>query len=442
MHIVMVTNTFTPMVGGVAQSVSRFTESLRAIGHRVLVVAPEFENMPKHEKDVIRVPAIQNFNGSDFSVRLPIPIFLDDEMQRFQPHVIHSHHPFLMGDTAQRLARKWHIPLLFTHHTMYEQYTHYVPVDSPLIKRFTIELATGYANLCDQVIAPSESVAKILRQRGVKAPITCIPTGVDVEQFRYGNGASFRTQNGIPNDAFVVGHLGRLAPEKNLAFLAKAAARFMRANPKAHFLVVGSGPSMQNIQAIFTEQGINDRLHTPGKMSGKHLIDAYHAMDVFAFSSYSETQGMVLVEAMAAGVPVVALDASGAREVVIDRENGRLLPKQDEQAFADALDWVDSLNPDQSAALHQKAHERAQTFSMTRCTQRLAAIYEALYQGQQSKHVADEGIWQRALEQLNTEWNLWSNFANAMSTALRKSPQSRQSPPPRNPSSENPSDTE
>jgi len=171
----MMTNAFTPHVGGVARSVQAFTDGYRKRGHWVLVVAPEYENMPEKEADVIRIPAIQHFNGSDFSVILPIPGFLTSAIEKFRPDIVHAHHPFLIGETALRLAHIHELPLVFTHHTMYEQYTHYVPADSRSLKRFVINLSTGYANLCDPVFAPSESVASTLINRGIEVVSIEVP---------------------------------------------------------------------------------------------------------------------------------------------------------------------------------------------------------------------------------------------------------------------------
>mgnify|MGYP005726068679 FL=1 len=182
----MLTNTYLPHLGGVARSVSAFTEQLRVSGHQVLIVAPTFENQPEEELDVIRIPAIQHFNGTDFSVRLPIPVELSDKIELFNPDIVHSHHSFLMGDTALRVAALYNVPIIFTHHTMYEQYTHYVPGDSLALKRYVIDLTTSYANLCNRVIAPSESVREILIKRKVTQPIEVIPTGVDVATFMQG----------------------------------------------------------------------------------------------------------------------------------------------------------------------------------------------------------------------------------------------------------------
>src|SRR4051812_29476813 len=329
MNICMMTNTYLPHVGGVARSVSTFADEYRRQGHNVLVVAPNFEGRrpPKRAEAIVeRVAAIQKFNGSDFSVRLPLAAALSDRLDAFAADIIHAHHPFLLGDPALRIATNKNVPIVFTHHTRYEDYTHYVPFDSPALKAVAINLPTQFANLCDGVIAPSESIAKLIRKRGVTVPIAVVPTGIDVKAFANAEGLAFRQRYQIPPRSFVVGHVGRLAPEKNLDYLAEAAAQFLKRSRDTYFLVVGDGPSAEGMKATFANLGVGNRLVLAGKHTGRSLHEAYRAMDVFAFASKSETQGMVLAEAMAAGLPVVALNAPGVREVMRDGENGAMLP--------------------------------------------------------------------------------------------------------------------
>ncbi len=420
MNIVMFTNTYLPHVGGVARSVEGFRQQYLALGHRVLVVAPTFEGQAEHEEGVVRMPAIQNFNGSDFSVRVPVPGILGGPLDEFCPDIVHAHHPYLMGDTAQRIAAARNLPLVFTHHTMYELYTHYVPASAPALARFVKVLATGYANLCDQVIAPSESTARILKRRGVQTPIAVVPTGVELREYAKGNGRAFRKARGIPGNAFLVGHVGRLAPEKNLAFLARAVARYLKGSPRARFLVVGGGPSEQEMRDLFQRRGLADRLHFVGSLEGRDLVDAYHAMDVFAFASRSETQGMVLTEAMAAGIPVVALAAPGAREVVKDELNGRLLPKEAVYSFAAALAWVERLPADRARALATEARRTARGFALRDCAKLSLQHYErAIASRRSNREGEEEGGWAKTVRVLETEWALWKNLAVAASEAFR-----------------------
>lgn len=416
MNILMMTNTYLPHVGGVARSVDGFSQALRARGHAVLVVAPSFSGAARREAGIIRVPAIQRFNGSDFSLRLPVPGLLSRALDRFEPDLVHSHHPFLLGDAALRVATRLALPLVFTHHTMYERYTHYVPGDSPALRRFVIAMAREYANLCDAVIAPSESIGRLLADRGVQAPIRAIPTGVDVDRFRRGNGARVRARLGIAPSAFVVGHVGRLAHEKNLPFLATAVAGFLRRHPDAHFLVVGAGPSADAIRAI--RNGSAARVHLTGSLQGQDLVDAYHAMDVFAFASHTETQGMVLAEAMAAAVPVVALDAPGVREVVRDGRNGRLLPNQDAGAFAAALDQMKHALRERRDTWKREALLTATDCSLERCTDRLLDLYGGL-DGSGERDRPEETPWAQVRRRLETEWEIWSGRAEAAVDSLR-----------------------
>ena len=387
MNILMLTNTYTPHVGGVARSVQGFASAFRKLGHKVVIIAPTFERAPKDETDVIRFPAMQRFNGSDFSVPLPVPGKLTAALRKFPTDVIHSHHPFLLGDTALRIAATRKIPIVFTHHTLYEKYTHYVPGDSPKMKRFIVELATGYCNLCDAVIAPSQSLAEMLRLRGVKTRIATIPTGVDFEGFANGHGQAARFRLSIPQDAFVIGHVGRLAREKNLHFLSHAVARFLLRQKNGYFLVVGEGPLQKEIQEIFRSLALTNRLRMTGVMSPQALPEVYHAMDVFAFASRSETQGMVLTEALASGVPVVALDACGVREVVRDRVNGRLLATEEVDEFVRALSWIVGLRHNEKRRLQEGARNTALEFSMARTAPMTLALYESVIRrGRSFKH--------------------------------------------------------
>lgn len=423
MNILMCTNTFSPHVGGVARSVEAFAAEYRRLGHRVVVVAPEFENAPEDEPDVVRFPAIQKFNGSDFSVPLPFPGLLSATFDEFRPEIVHSHHPFLLGYTALRVAALWDIPVVFTHHTRYEEYTHYVPGDSPRMRRFVVDLATGYCNLCDAVIAPSESIAELLRTRGVEVPIAAIPTGVDLDRFSHGDGRAFRHKQGIADDAFVVGHVGRLAPEKNLEFMADAVIEFLGTTPSAVFLLVGQGPSLEEIDRRFAARGLSDRLFHAGILEGHALADAYAAMDVFAFASQSETQGMVLTEAMAASVPAVAVDAPGAREVIVDGKNGRLLGSMNQQAFAAALGWVASRDATERRKLSEAAYQTAEKFSMPRCAQRALALYDSLIEAGRQEKPFESSLWASARRWLEDEWKIWASVAAAASDALAGSTQ-------------------
>ena len=420
MNILMLTNTFPPFVGGVARSVERFTDEFRRNGHRVVVAAPTSDGAPKKEADIVRYPAIHSFNGSGFSMPLVVPGRLKSLLKQFKPDVVHSHHPFLLGATGMRIAAGHNVPLVFTHHTMYEKYTHYVPGDSPRLKRFVTDVVTGYCNFCDTVIAPSETVAALLRARKVTARISVIPTGVNTDAFISGDGAAMRRRLGIPtDDAFVIGHVGRLAPEKNLDFLSDSIIRFLQRHHQAHFVLVGAGPLKRRIHAAFEAQGLGTRLHAVGPLERGELADAYKAMDVFAFASHTETQGMVLAEAMAAGVPVVAIEASGVSEVVCDGSNGRLLKSDNAVDFNAALDWTIGLTTGQKRDLDQRARDTAADFDIRHTAAKAVDLYAELIEGSQPERVQVNGNrWAAAQRRVRGEWRIMRNLAFAAGDSM------------------------
>jgi len=419
MNILMITNVFTPHVGGVARSVAAFSDVYRKLGHRVAIVAPETDGVTETESDVVRVPAIQHFNGSDFSVVLPIPAVLSEFLNEFKPDIVHAHHPFLLGMTAIRIAHSRQIPLVFTNHTMYENYTHYVPGDSKTLKRFVIELATRYANIADHVFAPSESVADILRARGVSSRVTVLPTGVDINAFNTNATKDFRQCMGIPENAFVIGHIGRLAPEKNLQFLAHAVTRYMQTNKNGYFLIGGEGPEQIKLSALFRAKGVIDRVRFTGNLRQPELVWAYQCMDAFAFSSLSETQGMVLTEAMACSTPVVAIDAPGVREIVRDKVNGRLLDNPTVNEFADALTWISNQNARSNKLLRQQARRTAESLSIEQTASRSLDIYTALkHENEQDNEPSDIGGLTRLLRLIEAEVGIVRELASAATSAL------------------------
>lgn len=422
MNICMMTNTYLPHVGGVARSVSTFAEEYQRRRHKVLVVAPEFEGKPlpkRAEAMVERVPAIQNFNGSDFSVRLPIATVLSPRLDAFPADIVHAHHPFLLGDTALRIAASKNVPVIFTHHTRYEDYTHYVPFASPALREFAINLSTQFANLCDGVIAPSDSIAKLIKGRGVEVPIKVVPTGIDVEAFAKGHRDRFRRKHRIAEKTFVIGHVGRLAPEKNLEYLAEAVALFLKTAPDAIFLVVGGGPSEDILKQTFERHGVSEKLILAGKHTGSNLCAAYRAMDVFAFTSKSETQGMVVAEAMAAGLPVVALDATGVREVVRHNKNGYLLPESvPAKRFATYLGRLDQ-DRERWAAFVKQARSTAELFSRERCADQALEFYgDILRATRRERLINGLNPWGTLLERLSVEWNLLAEKAQAVVQAV------------------------
>jgi glycosyltransferase involved in cell wall biosynthesis len=252
-----------------------------------------------------------------------------------------------------------------------------------------------------------------------------VPTGIDVQAFASADGARFRQRLKIPTDSFVVGHVGRLALEKNLGYLAEAVALFLVREPNARFLVVGDGPSRDTLQETFVKHGVADRLLLAGKRTGRVLREAYRAMDVFAFASQSETQGMVLAEAMAGGVPVVALNASGVREVVRDGANGFMCPADaPAETFADAL--VRCVDPELRAKLGQGARETAQEFSQENSARRALAFYEETRRATRARRLLHHlSPWAAMVKRVGLEWDLLASRTQSVAAAVFGEPEEK-----------------
>lgn len=417
-NVLFMTNTYLPIVGGLERSVECFSAMLRQKGHKTLIIAPEFENQPETEEHVFRVPAIQNFNGTDFSVQLPAPRELNKKLERFKPDIIHSQHPFLIGDTAVRLARAYNIPMVFTYHTRYEMNTHYLPGDSEILKKFVRKLAIGYCHLANRVIAPSESIAKLINDRGFTRQVDIVPTGIEVDKFRKGDGETFRRSADIPDKAFLTGYLGRIAEEKNLGFLCEAMVRVMEQNANVHFLLVGGGPYLEDLKKLFRKKNLSERLHAPGVCKGEKLVGAYKAMDLFVFASKSETQGLVLAEAMAAGTPVIGVDAPGTRDIVREGYNGRLV-SEDIGKFADAAERFLSPANGEKETMIDNAKRTAEEFALEECFDKLLKVYENVFSEHKKNAASQDGkLWERSKREIKAELSLVKNMLEATGSAI------------------------
>lgn len=419
MNILMVTNTYTPIVGGVERSIRSFTNEYRKRGHNVLIITLEFDNMPEDEQGVIRLPAIRRFNGSDFSIRMPIPFDLDKRLKSFRPDIVHAHHPFILGDTALRISNKYQIPLVFTHHTRYEDYTHYVPIELPALKKFVIEITSGYAELADFVFAPSTSIKEYLLKEKVKTPTEVIPTGVDFKKYSQGNGNPIRERYGIENKR-IIGHVGRLAKEKNLTFLTSCVIEYLKEDKEAVFFLAGKGPSYNEIRSSFVKAGFEDQFVYAGVLESDDLVNAYHAIDLFVFASKTETQGMVILEAMAAGTLVVALKASGITDVVVHYKTGFLVQEESRRLFVSTMNEAINLDDKKRKQFEKNAVRKAKSLSIEATAKKALHIYEQLLRQKFVYTDIENSPWSKAIGSIRAEWELVGNLASAVGDTITR----------------------
>ncbi len=430
MNILMLTNIYKPLVGGITRSIDAFASEFRRRGHHVLIVAPEFGDDTPEEPGVVRMPAVPNMYRRQYPWPLPIPGLVHQTIGDFGPDVIHTHHPFLLGAAGQRESVLWDLPLVYTHHTKHHEYVQLGAARRRLLADLVWSVTLSYCELCDMLITPSRSIRSMLAEAGVERPMEVVPTGIDAARLGRGDGARARREYGIPDDAFVIGSVGRLEPEKNWCFLAPTLAQYLRQHGRVHCLVAGEGQLTGRIREAFARHGVETRLHLTGTLEGQPLIDAYHALDVFAFASHTETQGLVLIEAMAAGKPVVAVEASGVVDVVQDGKNGRLIEDEDDEAFRGALDAIQTMDSEDRRVMAQAARETAESLSLENCAERVLDVYQRAVDTREQMRQAASSDWPSPMRFLHYQWRAWSLLLeNARQVMRRAEPSEAETPP-------------
>jgi glycosyltransferase involved in cell wall biosynthesis len=359
------------MLGGVPTAVETIRRGLESLGHQVVVVAPRMAGATDSGPGVIRVPAIPAPTYPDFALPLPLGPSLTRRLLALDLDVFHAHHPFLLGVSARRLARASGRPLVFTYHTLYDRYAHYVPLPHGMVARRAIRWSAGFADTADLVLAPSDFVARRLRTQGVRRPIEVLPTGVDLEHFRPGGRAAAREALGLAADDRVLLYAGRLDREKNLSFLLDAVARVHA--PRIRLLIVGRGTQTAALRREAALRSMGERAEFRGGVTPDRLSTYYQAADLFVFASTTETQGLAVLEAMASGLPVVAVRASGVEEVVAEGVSGLLVP-EDAGAFAAAVSQI-LADTDLASKLALGGREAAGPLASTGQVGRLVTAY-------------------------------------------------------------------
>lgn len=378
MNVLLLSDVYFPRINGVSTSIQTLRRELLASGHEVTLVAPAYGGEDK-EAGVVRVEGyVLPFDPED---RLMHWVHLNRSLAELPARydVVHVHTPFLAHYAALRYARQRGIPVVETYHTLFTEYFHhYLPVlPRRWLKVLARTLSRRQCNAVDAVIAPSGPMRQALLDYGVSTPIEVIPTGLLPEAFLPGNGAGFRHAHGLPPHQPMLLYVGRVAFEKNISFLLHMFALLRRTHPDVCLVIAGEGPAERDLHRKARRLGLNSHLRFVGYLDRqRELPDCYRAADLFVFASRTETQGLVLLEAMAQGTPVVALAEMGTKDVLIEGEGCRIAP-DDPAAFAAV---VAELLDDAEARrrLSAAAQGYAKRWRAERMAERVAALYADL----------------------------------------------------------------
>jgi glycosyltransferase involved in cell wall biosynthesis len=380
LHPLVVSDVYFPRVNGVSTSIRSFRQDLQRMGVDSTLVVPAYPQVMQPEDGVLRVPA------------RPVPFDPEDcvmnwralrrclaEVPQDQCDLVHVQTPFLAHYAGLKLARARGVPVVATCHTYFEDYLHHY---MPLLPGFAggwlaRAVMTRQLNAVDAIVSPSEQVRERLLQYGVSRPIHVIPTGMTEDRFVAGNGARFRAQYGIAPTRPLVLNVGRVAHEKNLGFLLRMFVHVLRTQRDALLVIAGEGPARHSLEQEAQRLGIASSTRFIGNLDRERgLNDCYAAADAFVFASRTETQGLVLLEAMAQSRPVVSTACLGTRSV-LTAGSGACVVEEQESDFAAAVAHV-LRNRDQANAMGEKGRAWAAQWSSSSLAQRMAQLYRDL----------------------------------------------------------------
>jgi len=368
------------MRNGVVVSVASFARQLAELGHGVTIFTASHPDQRGPEEGIFRFPSVTFPTRARYPVALPIATGAARRaLAEMSFDVVHSNAPMIMGRVALACARRRGLPLVFTYHTLIEEYTHYIPLPRPLVRVSAIWASRSYGNEADYIVTPSEYAASRLREYGVTRPIAVVPTGIDIELVDSVPRADIRDLYGIPAGVPLLVYAGRLAREKNIPRVLGAFREVLAVEPNACLLLVGGGPFDRGIMALAKRLGITHRLRATGFVDRATVMQCLRAADLFVFASLTETQGLVIGEAMACGKAVAAVTSPAAREIITGGLDGLLVEDAD-APFADAIFSL-LRDPALRVELGRQARRRAETLSVPRCTERLLEVYNKVIAG-------------------------------------------------------------
>ncbi|MDH7499293.1 MAG: glycosyltransferase [candidate division NC10 bacterium] len=379
MRIGIFTCNYRPLVNGLSSSIEIFSREFRARGHQVFIFAPNYPGYHEEEEGVFRFPSLRVPTHHQYTLPIPFSPEITAVLPRLQLDLIHAQHPFLLGIYGLRAARRLRLPLVFTHHTLYEKYTHYLPLLSVAGQRWTIHRSVSFANQADLVIAPTQGLKEILRSRGVRSRIEVVPTGVEVEE--KGEEPIRPSELNLPDSARILLSVGRLAKEKNLYPLLEAFSHLVPDFPDAYLVLVGDGDERSRLEDWVSRKGVKERVRFVGSHPRRALGRYYQGACLLLFSSLSEAQGLVVAEAMAQGLPVVALRSFAVEDLIEDGINGYLADGTD--AFRQRIREL-LCDEERRRSFSERAREKAREFAAPALAERMLSLYRELVEARRA----------------------------------------------------------
>ena len=371
MKILFISDVYFPRINGVSTSIRTFVKQMQDMGHTVHLIAPEYGVKTEDEAWIKRIPARSiYFDPEDKLMKYGVALDGLMALRSEEYDIVHIHTPFVAHYLGLKLSHLLDVPCVETYHTFFEDYLHhYLPfIPKGIAKGIARFISRRQCNAVDAIVAPSQPMLDVLRQYGVKSKAEVVPTGLQAHSFAKADGAAFRAKYGIAADRPMGLFVGRVAFEKNISFLLRMWVDLIKKQPNALLVVAGEGPAEASLHALSKELNLEDNIKFIGYLDRNTELNAcYQSADVFVFSSLSETQGLVLLEAMAQSTPVVAIAELGTKSILVEGE-GALIAPHNEMIFADKVYSLLSNKSDRNALGKAAYH-----YSKTRWTDRAQA---------------------------------------------------------------------
>lgn len=380
MKILFISDVYFPRINGVSTSIQTFRHHLRALGHTVHLVAPAYPTASSDESDILRVPAqAVPFDPEDRVMSYNWVMAHLDELRAEHYDILHIQTPFIAHYLGVKLARLLGVPCVETYHTFFEEYLHhYIPFAPRALTRWIAQRFSRHqGNQLNGMVVPSRPMQEVLKGYGITTHAEVIPTGIAPESFVPGDRAAFRAAHGIGDERPMLLFVGRVAHEKNIGFLLRVVEAVRKEIPDVLFVIAGEGPARATLELDAQALGLSANTLFLGYLDrATELNGCYRAADLFVFSSRTETQGLVLLEAMAQGVPVVSIAELGTRDVL--REGDGAWIAQDE--LGDFARKVVTLlrDPAERQRLGQRGRDYAETWSASEQAKRMLAFYQSV----------------------------------------------------------------
>ena len=378
----MISDVYFPRVNGVSTSIETFRNELAKRGAKVTLIAPAYSDSLEQE-DIIRIPSRKVlFDPEDRMMASDSIKRLAQDLGKKQFDLIHIQTPFVAHYAAVSLAKELGLPTVVTYHTFFEEYLyHYVPfLPAAWMRGLARRFSRTQCNAVDAIVVPSSAMMQTLKNYGVEKPMHIIPTGIPEEMFINGEREAFRKRHGIAEKAPVALFVGRVAFEKNVEFLLEAVRHARKEIQDILLIVAGEGPALKSIEKQLRAWRLGENVKLIGYMDRqKQLKDCYSAADAFVFASRTETQGLVLLEAMAAGLPVISTAHMGTCDI-LKPGSGSVVPEDDPESFARSM--VKVLSDSQlRRALGVQARSYAAQWHSGVMAEKMMNLYEKLASG-------------------------------------------------------------